>query len=617
MSPSSYSIAHPDAIPQELRALRQWANWHGDKVIRNSRTGRNGSSTNPATWSTFAQALKADPDRLVFIFDQMNSLIGLDVDDCRNPETGEIDARGRALIEQFPDAYWEISLNRTGLHGIGRGVLPDDASGRHPEGLGCFQHSRYFVMTGEVLPGHETLGEFGPRFDTWYRETFLLKEPTPIRPRQHTAPVLGDDELIERARHARNGASFVALHDHGDLSAHGDNHSAADQSLMNYLAFWTNCNIDQMERVFTASALGRRAKWINREDYRRRTIDKAIRNCRETYSSHRTVAASAVATPESIVAAPQGQPTEALSSAEQLKLAQAKIIDLETRLAERDATIVAREAVIVRERELRKAAEARAERLAETNSKTLQILRKPDLSLGPKVAAFATILDLGARIANGEAPTEHGYRVPAIRIAEMTGQSEDTVARHQRELDRRKLIPKKKVREPGREVVDRGSGEITVVGARDANYVPVPGGNIINLIDRIIDYQRPELETGHGGIRTPRCEDHPEAGTIKRWTIECAECHQSLDSGERYQVPTPAESSGGNLHPDTGVEDTSLSGVKLPPERPRRVTRPSDGMMPPEPPLDEEPPDSWTPPPNWEDEHRRMYGEWYRGEAAS
>ena len=580
MSPSEYMIAHSDAIPPELKARRQWGNWHHDKVIRNSLTGKNGSSTDPITWSTFSQAIKADPDRLVFVFSPDDGFVGIDLDGCRDAETGELDDRAVAIVQRFPDIYWEISLSGTGLHGIGRGVLPDDARGRHPQGIGVFDRARYFVMTGAALPGHETLGDYGSGFTAWYRENFPIKEPIPIRPRLHAEAHLEDKDLLERARNARDGkgAAFAALFDAGDLSAHGNNHSAADQALMNRLAFWFGCDPDRMERVFTESALGQREKWQRRADYRRRTIETAIRDCRDTYSPQRMAPPPSrpPSEPEPIVTAPQVPDSDALSCPAQLMAAQAEIIELK-------AIIAAREGVIVRERELRKAAEARADRLAETNSKTLQILKNPDLAIGPKVTTFAVTLDLGARIANGEAPTEYGYRVPAVRIAEMTGQSEDTVARHLRDVNRRGLIPKQVVREPAREVVDRGSGEIRTVGARDANYIPVPEGNIINLIDRIIDYQRPELETGHGGVRHPECPDHPEAGTIKRWTIECADCHQPLSSGESYQEPNPVESSDGNLHPDNGVEDSSLSGVKLPPERIRAVPRPSDGMMPPDP----------------------------------
>ena len=43
-----------------------------------------------------------------------------------------------------------------------------------------------------------------------------------------------------------------------------------------WLAFWTNGNAQQMERLFSASALGQRKKWRERQAYREMTIQAAL-----------------------------------------------------------------------------------------------------------------------------------------------------------------------------------------------------------------------------------------------------------------------------------------------------------------------------------------------------
>ena len=90
-------------------------------------------------------------------------------------------------------------------------------------------------------------------------------------------PEMLDSELINKIRQSGQGAKFEALYDRGDLSAYGGDDSAADQALMNILAWWTNGDMLAMERMFTSSALGKREKWANRQDYRDRTIQEAIR----------------------------------------------------------------------------------------------------------------------------------------------------------------------------------------------------------------------------------------------------------------------------------------------------------------------------------------------------
>jgi hypothetical protein len=196
------------------------------------------------------------------------------------------------------------------------------------------------------------------------------------------------------------------------------------------------------------------------------------------------------------------------------------------------------------------------------------VLRNPDLSAGQRLTGFALALNLSARASNGEMPSDHGYNVPSIALAEMTGQTEQACARHLREFDQLGIIHKRVVRESVTSA-DRETGEIEI-GARDRNYINLEGGTVIDLAERLATFQRPEDAPKHGGKRTPRCELHPNAGTIKTWHIACAECRRVLDRGETYQAPddldTDADTSDINLIPDPRVIDTSLSDINLIPE---------------------------------------------------
>ena len=91
-----------------------------------------------------------------------------------------------------------------------------------------------------------------------------------------------DDDLLNKAQNATNGARFKALYDDGDISGNNGDDSAADLSLMNLLAFLTNNDSARMETLFGWSALGKRDKW-KRADYRQRTINEAIAGTKNTY----------------------------------------------------------------------------------------------------------------------------------------------------------------------------------------------------------------------------------------------------------------------------------------------------------------------------------------------
>jgi hypothetical protein len=92
-----------------------------------------------------------------------------------------------------------------------------------------------------------------------------------------------DEAVIEKCRAAGNAQKFEALFNRGDVRAyHGGDDSAADLALLSMLAFWTQDPL-QLQRIFSSSALGQRAKWRRRDDYRERTIQKALLDLNETY----------------------------------------------------------------------------------------------------------------------------------------------------------------------------------------------------------------------------------------------------------------------------------------------------------------------------------------------
>jgi putative DNA primase/helicase len=91
---------------------------------------------------------------------------------------------------------------------------------------------------------------------------------------------LTDEEIIELAARARNSAKFEALY-RGDTSGY-DSHSEADQALISLLAFFTR-DEEQLDRLYRGSGLCR-SKWLDRPDYRNRTIKRALSNLTETYA---------------------------------------------------------------------------------------------------------------------------------------------------------------------------------------------------------------------------------------------------------------------------------------------------------------------------------------------
>ena len=127
-------------IPEELKALNQWVMWRWE-TRKGKRTKppyqpnrKKASSTNSATqndFQTVRDALEASSyfSGLGFVLTEGDSFVGIDLDECRNPETHEIASWAQEIIDKA-DSYAEISSSQTGVKLWIKGKLPGD-SGTH------------------------------------------------------------------------------------------------------------------------------------------------------------------------------------------------------------------------------------------------------------------------------------------------------------------------------------------------------------------------------------------------------------------------------------------------------------------------------------------------------
>lgn len=153
------------AIPAELRSRPQWVIWRCQErdgkptkiPYQAANPSRKASSTKPATWGTFEQAVAVadQADGIGYVFSAEDPYCGIDLDHCRDVETGAILPEAQAIINTF-DTYTEVSQSGTGVHLVLRGKLPADTWHKvKPPELGfeveVYDHGRYFCMTGAAL----------------------------------------------------------------------------------------------------------------------------------------------------------------------------------------------------------------------------------------------------------------------------------------------------------------------------------------------------------------------------------------------------------------------------------------------------------------------------------
>jgi hypothetical protein len=296
-----------DGIPAELKTITCWVVWQYiqeidaetgevdyDKPPRNARTGGLASSTNPKSWSPFGVALaaylKEGLDGVGFVLHCRTGddevIVAIDLDHCRDPQSGAIELWAKKVIEAI-NSYTEVSPSGTGIRIFLRGRRLE--RGRKKGHVEVYCTARYVTVTGQHVEGTPAGVERRPEaLAAFLREHFPdTPPPSNSKPRVEVTVNLDDAEIIRRAGEAKNGDKFKALWSgsHGFAS-----HSEADLALVNYLAFWCGPHPERIDSLFRQSGLFR-SKW-QRDDYRERTLRKALEGRTEFFTGPRTRASA-------------------------------------------------------------------------------------------------------------------------------------------------------------------------------------------------------------------------------------------------------------------------------------------------------------------------------------
>jgi len=288
--------SEPGTIPTDLLSYQNWVAWRSDpprktgekrvKTPVNPHTGGNADSTDPNTWGTYEQAQAArlahDLTGVGFVLTDTD-LAGVDLDDCRDPSNGTIEPWAQNIVDGL-QSYSEASPSKTGLKIFLRGKKPGAKCRKayHTGEVEMYDSGRYFTVTGEHLAGTPLeIKDRQAELEELYYQVFGQPETSkpPARPAT-TSRTVDDKELIAKMLDGKHGTKIKALLD-GDISSY-PSHSEADQALCNHLAFWTDHEAAQMDRIFRTSGLYRE-KW-ERADYRNDTIQAAIDGTSEGYS---------------------------------------------------------------------------------------------------------------------------------------------------------------------------------------------------------------------------------------------------------------------------------------------------------------------------------------------
>lgn len=265
---------------EALKLQKRWVLWRLEKrkcedketkvpyQIPHQGKERRADSTDPATWSTYAEvsANTVGYSGVGLVMGEVDGihLCGVDIDACCDAQTGKFTPESREIVIGL-DSYSEYSPSGTGVHILMLGTLHGRKGLKLPfsgaKALELYDQDRYLTFTGRQLP----------------------KAPADVVEREDAVNALYDRVLTSKAKGPGLTVSISVSEEErlkrlmaGDMSLHNDDHSAADFALCCLLAKKHDCNAFKIAAEFENSDL-LRDKWIERDDYRENTIARAIK----------------------------------------------------------------------------------------------------------------------------------------------------------------------------------------------------------------------------------------------------------------------------------------------------------------------------------------------------
>jgi putative DNA primase/helicase len=282
------------AIAEVLRARARWVLWKNEEVngkitkvpyIAHQDKTNKADVTNGANWSSYDRAIdclnsRNDMNGLGYCLLEDDNKAFFDFDHCL--VDGKVDPEVDAIVREL-ESYTEISQSGKGLHVVVGTPGPNfDIKHKiknHHAGIDyeTYIDGRYIAITGNVLDGYSDEVKDNPSAaENVWRAQFMRLDTVESTPKSSS---ISNSDLLELMMVSKNGAAIRNLYN--GVSSSGDD-SADDMALMNHLAYWTNKDPSKMEDMFRESTLGQRRKCVERRDYVQRTVQVAIRDCKNT-----------------------------------------------------------------------------------------------------------------------------------------------------------------------------------------------------------------------------------------------------------------------------------------------------------------------------------------------
>ena len=257
-------------LPEEMKEKPNWVvvrtkenkdTGRLEKFLIDVHTGKFAESDNPKTWTDFDAACEYAKEHggvaLAYALDGTDGIACIDLDGCIDAK-GSFSDLSTDVFNTSGRGYTERSLSGKGIHVFGKTKGSDLRSFSKDGDMEYYQGGHFIAMTGENIGGKELAHFDAPEMKALLERKLEKRTAWKNVNRGEAGLTQMDDrELLEKAFSAKNGDTVKRLYNGEDLR---HNHSNSDMSLMNYLAFYSGGNVEQMTRIFATSGLYRPEK---------------------------------------------------------------------------------------------------------------------------------------------------------------------------------------------------------------------------------------------------------------------------------------------------------------------------------------------------------------------
>jgi len=285
------------SIPQEIKDNGHFCVWQYEeregnktKVPYNPNTREKARANDKSTFSSFAETINVVDNYSGLGLGIFDNIGAIDIDHCVD-EASEISEMALDIVATMK-SYYEYSPSGNGIRILFKVKDIDYDKSKYyinNQNLGLEIYvagatNKYVSVTGNVIQdnGYELRNsELQIVLDT-YMKRHVVDYDTNIQEQTETT-FLSDEDVIEKAKKAKNGKKFSDLLD-GKIGEYNSS-SEADIAFCGLLAFWTGKNATQIDRIYRQSGLFR-DKWNRKRSgstYGAITIQKAIESCNDVY----------------------------------------------------------------------------------------------------------------------------------------------------------------------------------------------------------------------------------------------------------------------------------------------------------------------------------------------